>query len=144
LLIQLAIGLALTAGSSLLQQSQQPPPSPAQERSSGIRTTVRLGGEQFRSFLVGTVASSGYLVYGREWGNSGKTPNAMTVDVISYGDLPGVVQTGLLVDGEEVTYQTSSGHVTAGYPVAEYEKNSTQHLWHEFYDGTQESASSYL
>jgi hypothetical protein len=39
---------------------------------------------------------------------------------------------------------SATGHVTQGYPVAEYNKSSTDHLWWEFKDGSQTTANTYL
>lgn len=145
-IILMIAGIALQVGSSLLQQANQPSPVEpvGNDQPRGFRSKQRLEGGGPRAFLVGTVASDGVAVYGGEWGDSNKTPNAFTVDVMAWSDLPGVVMTGLLVDGEEITYQTSSGHIARGYPVAEYNADSKDYLWHEAEDGTQSTASSYL
>lgn len=136
-LINLLIGVVLSVVSTLAQQAFAP-----KQQGRGIRGTIQSGGKVPLSFLIGTIGVPGKLEYRNTWGTAGGTQNAYLVDVISFGDLPISDFTGLWVNGQEVTVE-GSGHVTQGYPVTEYD-NGTDHLWAEFYDGTQTTVSAYL
>jgi hypothetical protein len=139
-LINILIGIALSIASTLIQQAL----SPKQDKSaSGYRATMQTGGKVPLSFLVGTIGVPGKLEYRNTWGEVDGTPNAYLVDVISFGDLGIHAFTGLFVNGQPVTV-SATGHVTQGYPVAEYNKSSTDHLWWEFKDGSQTTANTYL
>lgn len=136
-LIQLVVGVILSVASTLYQQSQQ---QKAQERRPGFRGTVQTGGKTPRSFLVGTIAVPGKQVYWNSWGESGGTPNAYAVDVLSFGDLPITAFTGLWVNTASETV-SGSGHVDQGYPVT---GDKAGYLWAEFFDGTQTTVNTYL
>lgn len=136
-LINILIGLALNVVSTLAQQAFAP-----KQQARGIRGTVQSGGKVPLSFLIGTIGVPGKLEYRNTWGTAGGTQNAYLVDAISFGDLPISAFTALWVNGQEVTVE-GAGHVTQGYPVTEYD-NGSDHLWAEFYDGTQTVVSAYL
>jgi hypothetical protein len=139
-LIQLVVGVVLSFAGSLLQQAFSRPQQ--QERTTGTRGTSTAGGRVPQYFLIGTVGDPGKFEYGNEWGNSGQTPHAYSVDVHSFGDLPITGMVGLYVNGTAVTLSTS-GAVQQGNPVPQYNSGGN-HLWWQFFNGSQTSANTYL
>ena len=142
--INIIVGLVLSVGSTLLQQALAPKPKQQAATVPGFRGQVQTGGTVNQSFLIGTIGSAGKLEYRSTWGDSGGTPNAYLVDVISFGDLTiaGSTPQAMWVNTQPVTVSASSG-VTQGYQVAEY-NSSGDHLWWIGHDGTQTTADSYL
>lgn len=140
-LIQLIVGVILSAVSTLIQQALAPKQQ-EQNTLRGFRGSVQTGGKVPQSFLIGTIGVPGKLEYRNSWGSAGGTPNAYLVDVISFGDLPIAAMTGLYVNAEKATIEVS-GHTTQGFPVTEFD-DGTDHLWVEFWDGTQTTVNSYL
>lgn len=139
-LIQLIIGLVLSAASSLLQGTlRQDQKRPAQ----GVRGDVQVGGDNPLAFIIGRYATAGQLEYAGTWGDSTKTPNARYVEVRSVSDLPVRALAGFFVNGSRVTLD-GTPHATLGYPVLQYRVSGTDHLWIKFYDGTQTTADAYL
>jgi hypothetical protein len=138
-LIQLVVGVVLMVASTLMQAATAPKPPTQQVRASGFRGTAVTGGDVPMSFVVGTLGLAGKLEYQNTYGDDGGTPNAYLVGVYSLSDLPITGCTGLFVNGSRVT-KSASGHVTQGYPVAEYGGK----LWWEFFDGTQTTANGFL
>ena len=49
---------------------------------------------------------------------------------------------GLFIDGERVTIGAT--HSDKGYPITEYRRGSKDHLWIEFFDGTQTVADTFM
>ncbi|MGI3128191.1 phage tail protein [Nitratireductor sp. PBL-C9] len=82
---KLILSVALKVGMSLLQRLLMKDEEPTQP---GIKTRVGVGGEKSMSFIVGTYATAGHLVYANTWGKVRKTPNAALAQVISISDLP--------------------------------------------------------
>ncbi|WP_245447533.1 phage tail protein [Nitratireductor sp. OM-1] len=82
---KLILSVALKVGMSLLQRLMMKDEEPSQP---GIKTRIGLGGEKPMSFIVGTYATAGHLVYANTWGKVRKTPNAALAQVISVSDLP--------------------------------------------------------
>ncbi|EKF43972.1 hypothetical protein NA8A_04150 [Nitratireductor indicus C115] len=82
---KLVLGVALKLGMSLLQSVLMKQDEPQQ---SGIRTKISVGGVKSMSFLVGTYATAGHLVYANTWGAVRKTSNAGLAQVIGLSDLP--------------------------------------------------------
>ncbi|MEO9227441.1 MAG: hypothetical protein ABI216_00615 [Devosia sp.] len=140
-LLQIVFGIVLSLASTLIQQALAPKakPSAAAATTRGYRGTIQTGGTVPQSFLVGTVAVPGKLEFRSAWGDAGGTPNAYLTDVISLGDLPITDVTGFFVNSAAVT-KAATGHTMQGYPIAEY----ADHLWWEFFDGSQTTANTYL
>lgn len=138
ILINIIIGVILSAASTLLQQAFAPK-RPDQQRRTGTRGSALFGGKVPQYFLVGTVGEAGKREYRNAWGSSGGVPNAYLTDVYSFGDLPGISLIGLFVNGVRVTV-SETGAVAQGYPVPEY----SGHLWWKFLNGSQTTADSYL
>ena len=138
-LINLIIGLVISAASTLLKQAFSKP-ADAQKQATGTRGSAQIGGKVPQYFLIGTVGEAGKLEYRNAWGNDGEVPNAYLVNVHSFGDLPISAMTKLYANGT-VEPISGSGHVTQGYPAT---GDKAGNLWVEFFDGTQVTASSYL
>lgn len=82
---KLILTVALKIGLSLLQRILTDNEEPQQP---GIKTSIGLGGDKSMSFIVGTYATAGHLVYANTWGKVRSTPNAGIAQVISVSDLP--------------------------------------------------------
>lgn len=136
ILLNVVVGVVLSVASTLIQQAFG---SKSQQQTRGYRGTTQRGGTVPLSFLVGTIGVPGKQEDQNAWGVIDGTPNAYLVDIISFGDLPVDGFEGLFVNGAEVTVQ-GTGHVAQGYPVTEY----ADHLWVEFFDGSQTTANAYL
>lgn len=139
-LLQTAVGVGL----NLLAQAIAGKPSRQNTAASfGINGTLQAGGDVPRSFILGQYATAGSLVWVNTWGQDGETPNAFLTQVIAIADLPGHTLSGVFVNGERVTFGESP-HPDYGYPVNEYRKGGSNHLWIKWYDGTQTAADSFL
>src|SRR5690554_7466572 len=68
-LINLIIGIILSAASTLLQQAFAPKPE-EQRRRTGTRGATQFGGKVPQYFLVGTVGEPGKAEYRNAWGSS--------------------------------------------------------------------------
>ncbi|EKF17059.1 phage tail fiber protein [Nitratireductor pacificus pht-3B] len=79
------LSIALKVGMSLLQRLMMKNEEPQQP---GIKTRVGVGGDKTMSFIVGTYATAGHMVYANTWGKVRSTPNAAIAQVISLSDLP--------------------------------------------------------
>lgn len=108
-----------------------------------IQGKLQSGGDLPRSFQVGFTATAGSLVYANEWGNSSKTPNAYSVQVIALSDLPISELVEVWVNGEKVTLDATA-HAEYGRPVLEYRLDGKDFLWIKFHDGTQTEVDHYL
>lgn len=138
-LLKTAVGIGL----NLLAQAISGKPKSAANSAFGINGTLQSGGDVPRSFILGTYATAGSLVWVNTWGQDGETPNAYLTQVIAIEDLPRHVLEGVLVNGEQVTFG-STPHSSYGYPVAQYNNGGADHLWMKWYDGTQTTADSFL
>lgn len=147
--LQVAAGLGLNfLASKIAGKGKQ---GTAIDRGPGFAVQGKLtaGGAIGRSFLMGTAATAGSLVYANAWGADGESPNAYLTQVICLSDLPVDELTEVWVNGELVTLG-GSPHADYGYPVTEYNKAPSRggaardHLWVKFYDGTQTTADAFL
>lgn len=141
MLIKAAFGIALQIGSSLLQRAmakRQPQP--------GISGQLQVGGNNSLSFVVGTYATAGSLEYTGEFGgNSGDTPNANHVQVVTVSDLPqGIIGSRIWINGQKCEIDFSVTHGLRGHPVKEFRKKGKDYLWIKPYDGSQTAADPYL
>lgn len=138
---QLVVGIAITVFRGLLAQALQKKP-----QEPGVQVRLSSGGDTPQSFIMGSCATAGHLVYGGTWGKAGKTPNAYLTKVIALSDLPLHALTGMWVGDQKVTLPTMTGSppTDQGWPVAEYNQDGTDYLWIKFYDGTQTAADSFL
>jgi hypothetical protein len=137
-LINLIIGVVLSAASTLLKQAFSSP-AEKQKKATGTRGSAQIGGKVSQYFLVGTVGEAGKLEYRNAWGNSGEVPNAYLTDVRSFGDMPLTALAGLFVNGVRHAIPTT-GSVAQGYPVP----TLSSKFWWKFLDGSQTTADSYL
>ncbi|MCB1516132.1 MAG: hypothetical protein KDJ19_00740 [Hyphomicrobiaceae bacterium] len=145
-IIMIVVSLVINMAVGMLQRQRQidENANAQPEQAPGLTGKTRLGGEAYRSIIFGRCAVDGYHVYGREWGASGDSPNAYTVDVFSLGDFPGVTLAGVLLKGADTVYDTGETEVTTGYPCTGFRDNGTDYLWARFHDGSQTAADSYL
>lgn len=135
---------AVVIGLSLIAQALKPSPKAPDQPTFGLNTTLQSGGVVPRSFLIGTYATAGSEFYpARTWGKVDKTPNAYFSRFIALSDLPMTALTGMIVDGQAVTYGSGSPDANLGYAIPEYNKDSKDHLWVKFHDGTQTAADSW-
>ncbi len=127
-IVNLLIGVALSVGSSLLQNALAPKAS-NDAAKYGIRGTLTVGGDEPLSIMVGHYGTAGHLEYVGTWGNDGETPNAYLTHVISVSDLPVRGLSGLFVNGVRVTIDATPTE-GLGYPVLEYRTaDGVDHLW---------------
>lgn len=140
-LIQLLIGVAISGVVSLAQQAFAPKPK-AQKNLPGMRGQYSTGGTVPMTVVLGTRGVAGQLEYSSAWGNSGETPNAFNVDVISLSDhrITGVA--ALWVDTVAVTLP-GTGVLARGLAIEEPEKFDG-YAWYRFYTGAQDTADAYL
>ena len=134
--------IASIATSALVRAIQGRPDQPEQPRFS-IRTTMQVGGQVPRSFIVGRTATAGSLVYVNTFEFDAKSPNSRLTMVIALSDLPVAGLNRVMVNGEYVTLDYG-GLTSRGWPVLEYRIDGVDYLWIKFYDGTQTTADNYL
>ncbi|MGB3042443.1 MAG: phage tail protein [Xanthobacteraceae bacterium] len=136
--LQMAAGIGLNLIAAAIKGK------PTQEKV-GIQGKLTGGGDVPRSIILGEYNTAGSLVYRNTYGQSGETPNAFYVEVRALGDLPDGGMIDVWVDGEKVdliagTYGlTSTKHIKYGTKWGDL-----QHLWFQFYNGTQTTADSRL
>lgn len=129
----LGVGLSLIAQSISGGQQQK-------ARAFSMQVQLRSGEDQPRSINFGRNVTGGTLVYANTWG----TGNRHLTQVIALGDMPIREFRRLFVDGKAVTLLTDEPHATRGWPVQQYRRGGTDHLWLKFYDGTQTTADPLL
>lgn len=140
-IVNAAIGIALSIGSSLLQSLFA---KKSQSRDPGTTVQLRVGGANPLMFPLGRTATAGVRVYYGVW-SSGGTPNEYMVDVLALSALP--VPGGMLsvwMNDQKVTVRTDLPKTEMGWPVQEYFKNGSYYAWIDFHDGTQTSVNPYL
>lgn len=138
-LLRIAVGVGLSLAARALSGEKTP-------EAGGVKGKLQAGGDVSRSVVFGRTCAAGSLVYANTWGKSGKTPNAYFTQVIALADHPIRELTGLWVNGEPVTIDTSdTSYGDWGFPVTEYETDGDDnHLWVKWYDGTQTVADPFL
>lgn len=141
---QLLVGTALSIGATLLSQALAPKPENVTQKDPGVALSMRLGGNEPLSFIVGTSATAGHRVYAGAWGTDGETPNAFFVDVLELSNAPLDGLSNVYVDGELATLLTGETHSQYGIPIQQGRKGGKDHLWVKFYDGTQTTPDAYL
>lgn len=135
------LGFATTMGATYLigQLFYEEPKDP------GVKGQLQSGETVPQSFIVGTYATAGSLVYAGSWGESGKTPNQFLVQVIAVGDLPySDINSRHWIWGKKADLN-KSGTVTlkgnnVGYKVSTYDGD----MWIKFKDGSQTVEDPYL
>ena len=113
--------------------------SVAAVRKFGISGTLGRGVDIPQSFIAGTYATAGSLVWGEEWGSS----NEYLTQVIEVSNLPVRGLAGIFIDGEEVTIESTQVHTDFGNRLGSNtsgSKNYNGYAWVKFYDGNQTSA----
>nr|WP_312970763.1 phage tail protein [Brucella intermedia] len=138
-LLRIAVGVGLSLAARALSGEKTP-------EAGGVKGKLQAGGDVSRSVVFGRACTAGSLVYANTWGKAGKTPNAYFTQVIALADHPIRDLTGLWVNGEPVTIDTSdTSYGDWGFPVKEYETDGDDnHLWIKWYDGTQTVADPFL
>jgi Putative phage tail protein len=112
--------------------------------SFAVNGKLQAGGTVSRSIILGMTATAGSLVYANSWGQEGKTPNAYVSQVIAVADAPIKSLLAVIVNGVVCNLELGRYHSEYGWPVSEYSKDGTDHLWIKFYDGNQTQADSFL
>lgn len=144
--IDAGVAIAASIGISYAAQALAGKPKPTTIEPSHFSTqgTIQADGAVPRSFIMGKTATRGSLVYHNTWGTSddGKSPNAYYTRVIRLADTPIQSLDGVWVSGQKCTLGSLDSE--KGYAVTEYNKDSKDHLWIKFYDGTQTTADSFL
>lgn len=137
---KLVLGVALKVGASLLQKVLA---KGNQKQPSGVKGTIEVGGVKPRSFIVGTYATPGHLVYANTWGQVNKTPNAGFCQVISVSNLPvNSISNDVWVGGAKVVRQQGLEHPashawfgTGSYAFPSYERDGYYFLFAKYYPG---------
>jgi len=137
--LQMAAGIGLNLIAAAIKGK------PTQEKV-GIQGKMTGGGDVPRSIILGRYNTAGSLVYRNTWGSAGETPNAYYVEVRALADFPaGSSLQEVWVDGENVPLipgdygLASTKHIRTGTKWGDI-----QHLWFQYYDGTQTAADSRL
>lgn len=139
---QLIIGVALKVGLTLYERAKQ---KKTQTQPSGVKGSLRTGGDNPLSMIVGTYATAGSLEYVGSWGQDGKTPNAYLTQVMSLADLPASAMSNIVwIAGARCTIDWNAAPTEMGYPVLEYRRSGTDYLWIKFHDGTATVADPFL
>ncbi len=111
----------------------------------GVRQKLETGGDKPLSFLWGTTATAGKLVYFNQHGEDNDIDNIWLTLVIALSDLPiHGLSNYLWVNGERCTIDFNETNPHGFHPVNEYDKWGSKYLWIKFYDGTQTQADPFL
>lgn len=139
-LIQAFIYLVLYGVSTILASAE----TQQQKKTSGVRSSRQVGGDNSRAFVIGQTGIGGQFEYWADWGNDGETPNAYHSEVYSLGDVPYSGLAGMFYNGARGTLLYGEPHGSLGIPVAEARVGGKDHLWVKFYDGNQTTADAML
>lgn len=142
-IIRALIGVAISAGVSLIQQALAPKPEATKAATRGFRGQFSFGGTVPLKIVLGTYGVPGHLEYRNTFGNSGGTPNSQVTDVLSLSDYLITDVTASWVDTQSVTLPDTNLS-SIGYPIPEYEDGGKNHLWYFFHDGSQTTVDSFL
>lgn len=144
--VDFGVTMAASIGISYAAQALagKPKQTPTEISHFSTQGTIQASGDTPRSFIFGKAMTAGQLVYGNTWGTSsdGKSPNAYFTQVIKLSDLPIKSLTGVWIGGQQCTLGALDAE--KGYAIPEYYKDSKDHVWVKFYDGTQTTADSFL
>ncbi|WP_337267052.1 phage tail protein [Oryzifoliimicrobium ureilyticus] len=139
---QFVLGAAIKIGTSLYDRAKA---KKEQTQAAGVQGSMRVGGDNPLSFIVGTYATSGSLEYVGTWGKDGSTPNAYHTQVISLSDLPVSGLSNIIwISGKQCTIDWNATPTAQGYPVIEYRDGGKDYLWVKFHDGTQTVTDNFL
>lgn len=141
IIVNAAIGIALSIGSSLLQSLFS---KKSQSRDPGTTVQLRVGGANPFMFPAGRTATAGVRAYYGVWSEGG-TPNEYMTDVVMVSALPlsgGI--TGLYLNDQKVTIRTDLPKDAMGWPIQEYFKNGKYYAWIDTFDGNQTTANPFL
>lgn len=137
----LLLGVALQVGSTLLGQAFAPKPK-AVVNLPGMRGQYSTGGTVPMTIILGTKGVAGQLEYSNAWGNSGETPHAFNVDVISFSDYRTTAVTAQWTDSTKVTLP-GTGALARGKAIEEPAKFDG-YSWYIHHLGDQSVADAYL
>ncbi|MHB1086461.1 MAG: phage tail protein [Minisyncoccota bacterium] len=137
------IGVSLLAGLLKPKQEERPPQS-QQSKPFGMQLQLDVGGNNPIAFQIGTSATAGQLIYPGVWGQNDGTPNAYLVMEILLSDLPCPDNPEIWIGTQKCTINWAATPTTQGYPVTEFNSGGLDHVWVQFDDGTQTTASSYM
>jgi hypothetical protein len=136
--LQVAAGVGLNLLAKAFAGKSEQPATPG----FSVQGKLQAAGDVGRSFMIGRGCTAGSLVYTGTWGQSGNSPNAYFVRVVSLSDLPVASLSEVWVNGVKCTL--GALHADYGYAITEYNKDGKDHLWVKFYDGTQTTPDAYL
>ena len=143
-LTYLLVGVVLNVVTTLAQQAFAPKPTTTKAALPSFRGQYSTGGTVPLKFVLGTYGVAGQLEYSNTWGNSGETPNANLVDVISLSDYRISAVPAVWVNSRSATL-SGTGSLLRGYPLApEFEVGGKDYAWYRFLTGAQTTANAYL
>ena len=143
-IVQALIGAAISGAVTLAQQAFAPKPTTTKAALPSFRGQYSTGGTVPLKFVLGTYGVAGQLEYSNTWGNSGETPNANLVDVISLSDYRLAGVPAVWVNSRSATL-SGTGSLLRGYPLApEFEVGGKDYAWYRFLTGAQTTANAYL
>ena len=137
-LLKAAVFVALKVGESLLSKALT-----KKQAVPGINGTMKLGGDNPLSFIVGYYATAGLLEYVNTFGKAGKTPNAYLTQVISLSDYPVESFSNYIwVNGQkcQIRYDLPDPD-GKGFAIQEFIDGGKPYLWVIFHDGHDEIAA---
>ncbi|MEA3533733.1 phage tail protein [Rhizobium sp. CC-YZS058] len=137
---QVALSLAISVGSSLLQMALTDTP---QQKPVGVELQVKVGDDQPQSTTMGTFATRGKLKYSGSYGDLDGVPNSHVSEVYELGNIPGVGLKRVHINGEPCTILWNEMS-SRGAPIMEYREGGKDYAWVRFYDGSQTTADPYL
>ena len=137
---QVALSLAISVGSSLLQMALTDTP---QQKPVGVELQVKVGDDQPQSTTMGTFATRGKLKYSGSYGDLDGVPNSHVSEVYELGNIPGVGLKRVHINGEPCTILWNEMS-SRGAPIKEYREGGKDYAWVRFYDGSQTTADPYL
>lgn len=162
---QLVLGLVLSTLAAKLSKR-----SPSGNSNFSVSGNLQRGSDKSQSFIFGTYATAGHLVWAEEWGWDGVAgshggliskvleklfveidyqgiPNGFLTQVIEVSSLPVRGLNGMVLEGEAVTISDTNEHATFGKRItnnASMTKNYDGYAWVKFYDGTQTEADPFI
>lgn len=137
------VTFALTAAASYVVGLLSKAKEPAQKQP-GFELQVQIGDNTPVSFPAGFSGIAGSRKYVGTWGKDGDTPNAYLTDVIQVSDRPSQNLNKFWALKKPATILWDEPPAEAGYPVAEFRVEGKDHMWVQWYNGSQTTASPYL
>jgi len=146
--VNAAVGLAFSAGASLIDNLVNPPNErPGARPVAGYSGTVPTDPTAPIGFTMGTRAIEGTIVYRGSWGHAGKVQNAFYVEERVLSDVPLADDpgpAGIYIGKKFHAIDWNAVPNAQGYPIPSLTRDGKVHAWARWHNGDQVAADTYM